>query len=66
MTVAVAANVCTNHAVVFAAIKRPIPRGKNNGTTTIMLINKGSVVVCAVKRSAPHIFAAVAASLFML
>jgi hypothetical protein len=30
----VVANVCTNHAVVFAAIKDKFSRGKNNAAST--------------------------------
>jgi hypothetical protein len=42
-----APNVSANTAVAFAAYEQLIFfRGKSNGTTTIILFNKGSVGVC--------------------
>lgn len=44
------------YAVVFAAMNDQFPHGKNNGTSTIILFKKVSVVVCAVMRSCYCLF----------
>ena len=48
-------NVCTNHAVVLAAMVDQCSHGKNNGTTTTIHFKKGSVVVCGVMRHATDV-----------